>query len=96
MLVGSLNLIATWDRTNLNPVMDFLSAYNNHTIMDHLKAALYSFWYVHLTSDLGIHLYYASSQKPHIQIHHPFPHNKEVYFDASAPTPTSQNKLTGY
>ena len=89
-------MIATCDRTNLTSVMAFLSAYNNHTIMDHLKAALYSFWYSHLISDLGIHFYYASSQEPHTHIHHPFLHDKEVYFDASAPTLTSHNELTGY
>ena len=96
ILVGSLNWIATYTRPDLTPVVTFPSDYNYRHSPDHLKAALYTLRYLHSTAYLVINFSSIVVTEHHYQIHHPFPNDLEAYLDASAPTPTYQNKILSY
>ena len=76
--------------------MDCILAYNHHPSLEHFKLSLYALQYIHLTPDLGVNFSSVSATETHTQIFHPFPHDKEAYIGVYAPTPTSQDKLTGY
>ena len=96
ILVGILIWLDTRTHPYLTPFVDFLLVYNHHPSLEHLKSSLYSLQYIHLTPDIGVNFSYVSAIEPYTQILHLFPHDKEAYIGVSAPTPTSQHKLTGY
>jgi len=95
-LIGSFGWLAHTTRPDLSVVHSFLASYSNKPAVDHMKAALYAFHYIHSTHDYGISFTSDLVAPMHSYVHFPPSTDVEAYSDAIPPTPATSSTLSSY
>ena len=93
-LVGSLGWLANNTRLDISTVHFFLFSYTHIPSLDHIKAALYALYYVHLMHNYGISFSSTCQQHIHTFVHFRDASDIEAYTDTLPPNINHNHHLT--
>jgi hypothetical protein len=95
-LIGSIGWLAHSTCPNLIMAHSFLASNSNKPSTGHVKAALHTLHYIHLTHNYGISFASNNVGPMHSFIHYPPTTDVEAYTDTTPPTATNLSTLSSY